>query len=260
MASPSPSPTSLPQATPAAADTAPHHADDRGRALSPNATPFSPSFTGRSKNMRWDEICISDCSDDEDEGDEPEGPYLRAACRAISTTPTMKPGLEAGGSSAAGSAGGAFEATVGVPDPKRRRQRQRRRKRGAGVAGGARYGLRQAAPAAAERVPVHQRLDPHRRATAPDRDGWQHVLPQRPEQAERATRQPPRRSRPVGGERGRSPRGHRAEVDGRCLNGRLRRYVPGSDALLQVPRPQPLRAGLQEAADRHGHGERERRR
>ena len=35
-----------------------------GKPLSPSATPFRPTSCGRSKSMRWDEICSDDEADD----------------------------------------------------------------------------------------------------------------------------------------------------------------------------------------------------
>ena len=61
----SPNP-SLPQATLAMAATNPNHAGGSGKVLSLDAPPFIPFSTGRTKSMRWDEISVSDYSDDEE--------------------------------------------------------------------------------------------------------------------------------------------------------------------------------------------------
>lgn len=52
--------------------------------LSPDALPFSPYSTGRSKSMRWDEISLSDDSD----GEFYPSLYLDVARWALTATPT----------------------------------------------------------------------------------------------------------------------------------------------------------------------------
>lgn len=263
---PSPSPNlpsaSLLQATPATADTSSHTGGDRGKSLSPNAPSFFPSSAGRSKAMRWDEVCVSDCSDDELEEPKPEPRYLHAARRATSPMPSEAQGLEVAKTSTGGGA-----PVLGVPAdfdlanhagfdpsrPKRRRQQLRRRRRGPGPDAGARN--LQAPPTAPERIPVHQRLGPHYRATAPDKDGWQRVLPQRPEQEARQTRPAPRQGGGAAAARGTAahpPQGGRGPLSQLPVNGPPRRDLPAAAALLQLPRSQPLRAGLQAAMSVRG--------
>lgn len=98
----------------------------------------------------------------------------------------------------------------GAPKAVSDSQRGRRRPHRCNVAAdGPRRGGRAAPHLTGQRVPVHQRLGPHRRASAPDDDGWRKVLP-RDDQ-----RQPGHGpSRPTGTEARRLP----ANLRGRCLN------------------------------------------
>ena len=221
MAPPPPSPSASPALlttaqAPPATFTSPASGKDAASSpspLSPDAEPFFPGArsAGRGKSQRW-EMDSYDSDTDFDCSSPEAASYLdvaRRGCEAVSTGRAgAQPDSQGPGETAA-------EASHCAPTKMQSCCRRRARaatRRGTGRATATQRvpATQRIGPQAAERVPAHRRLGPQRRATPPDANGWQKVLPRD------EGRPPPRASQ----RQSQSQPGHRIppEFAGRCLN------------------------------------------
>jgi hypothetical protein len=176
---------SLPAATQAPSATLTSPASGKGISasspLSPDAEPFFPGArsVGRGKSQRWEMDSYDSDYDLDCYSSETTPSYLDVARRGIEASAA---GRESTQLDSRGPGETVAEASHCAPT--KTQSRRRRRARAAARRGTYRATASKRIPAtqrvgpwAAARVPAHQRLGPQRRASAPDANGWQMVLP-----------------------------------------------------------------------------------